>query len=246
MKRSIRLVGLATAAVFAAGACNGSVVSPSAGPSASDAASPTSTVASAQVTPSIVPYGADQFWARMGGGVDYVATFGSLDEALRASDLVIEGTIIRLEKGPVITVGLGQVAYTYRLRLRIVRVIRGTLISPVNWPETVLVSAIHGFSWDEARYAEDVASVPARDHVILFLRNPAAHSVRIGQLVGDIGGGPEIYTLVNGSQAWIREDSGTARVYRGDGESAWVVALDGRPFGELPLEMERRVIELGL
>lgn len=170
----------------------------------------------------------------MGGGVDMIVTYDPPGSAIKASDLVIVGTLLRFEKGPVLKLSdQGAVAYTYHLTLKVTSVVKGSVISRVGGPGTVVVGAIHGSSWDEARYKALAASGTVGDRVILFLRNPVADAARKGEPTGDIGGGAEIYVMLNGSDAWIRDNHGMAEVYDGEGSSAWMTAMGGQPFDDV-------------
>lgn len=196
-------------------------------PTTSDGDASNGAVGQASYTPK-------QFWFMMGGGVDMIATYNSHGSAVKAADLVIVGTLQRFEKGPVLKLtDQGDVAYTYHLTVKVGSVIKGAVISPLDGPGTVVVGAIHGSSWDEARFQALAASGTVGDRIVLFLYNPVADAARKGAPTGDIGRGAEIYVMLNGSDAWIRDNHGVAEVYDGEGSSAWMTAMGGQPFDDV-------------
>jgi hypothetical protein len=177
------------------------------------------------------PFGPDEFWFRTGGGAASMDTYESGAAMLRAADLVVVGRLERFARGPDDPVAPdGTRGYNHLLTLSVTKVIRGTLTSPAGAPGTVSVLAFHGFSWDQARFRAYAASAPIGQRVILFLGNPAAEVKRSG---GDPGTSllrPELYVMLNGLQAWVRDDDGTARVYMGELGPRWMQALDGMSF----------------
>jgi hypothetical protein len=221
MKANGSMLGLSLMVAVLLSGCVGA-----AGPTAADIEPSRTAVAPAA-------YGTNEFWYRMGGGADMVTTYDSLSSIAGAADLVIVGTLQGFAKGPTLKLdSQGHVAYTYWLTIKVARTIRREAISPSGNAGIVQVGAIHGFSWDEARYRVDMASAPIGDRVLLFLRNPVADAARRGVPTGDIGGGAEVYDMINGSQAWLRDDLGAARTYVGEGSSAWMTAIAGSSFDE--------------
>jgi hypothetical protein len=177
------------------------------------------------------PFGPDEFWYRTGGGAASMDTYASGPAMLRAADLVVVGTLDRYERGPTLPVAPdGTLAYFSQMTLSVTGVISGNPISAADAPGTVTVIALQGFAWDLGQFRAYAASAPIGQRVVLFLRNSVAETVRGGQDPKSAGVGPEVYVMLNGLQAWVRDDGGTARVYKGELGPRWMQALDGMSF----------------
>jgi len=245
-----RLVGCLVMLLVVSAGCVAAPTSP-AGAAATAGASTSSTAAappSAKRTPhpaatDIDPggtaapekaFGPDEFWART-GGTDMVATFDSEAALLRAADLVVVGTLDRYEKGPTLKVSAdGTLAYFSQMTLSVDQVVRGKLVSAAGAPDTVGVIALLGFDWDQTRFSAYAASAPIGKRVVLFLYNSVAATIRGEEDPKTAGVGPEVYVMLNGSQAWIRDDGGAARVYAGEAASTWATAMAaGRSFDDV-------------
>lgn len=230
------LVALVTCSILGVAACT---ARPAAAPvSAQPPAtkiSPPATSADPRETaiPQVGPVDEDTFWAMVGGDA-HVETFDSLKQIIASSDLIVVGEVVEFREGRRILIPeTGDTMLMGEIRIKSAEVLRGRVESPPDSPGIVVVEAIAGFSTDPSPFAVLDASTPVGRRVVVLLLNKADDAVRRGFPPDAPYAGKNYYALLNGIQAVVRDDAGSAAVGYRAHEWAWLEGLKGRPFDDV-------------
>ena len=193
------------------------------------AASPEASVSAP--TPAVMDPG--EFWDRIGGGENR-ESFDSLGSIIRATDVVVVGTVSEFREGRQIKFPeTGETMYMAEVRVEVSETLRGRLISPSDGPGTIVIESSVGFSPNPHYLAELEASTPIDSRVVLFLWNTNAAAARNGSSPDAPYLGEVYYILFNGAQGVIRDEAGTAAIGPGAEALPWLAKFKGRSFDQV-------------